>query len=35
VKMLSTGAYQQAQRTSIVERELRAEITALRGERRS
>jgi SAM-dependent methyltransferase len=35
VKMLSTGAYQQAQRTSIVERELRAELEALRGERRS
>ncbi len=35
VKMLSTGAYQQAQRTSIVERELRAELAELRGERRS
>ncbi len=31
VKMLSTGAYQQAQRTSMVERELRAELTELHG----
>jgi hypothetical protein len=29
VKMLSTGAYQQGQRTSIVERDLRAELAAL------